>query len=363
MEAVMERILHSIASSSSFAVLCAIALCSCPAQTALARSGPFQAFPIATTPGHEGFAKIDGRYVVWTDVAFLGGPPNSSNDVIGYDLLTQQTLSIANGPLRQDDVAVSGDTAVWFQSNRIVGRRLPGGATFNVSSGSAISYAPAISGNNAVWQDERNGSPQVWCRRLDQPAGSDFPVSSLGANSSQIFPDISGNVATWMSFQEPGDQGNIYARDLTTGGIFPVTTRMGYQFYPKISGRTVIWNDASEDNWTVWGKNLDSGNEFQISSGAGDQYYCAIDGDLVVWRDDRSAESDIWGRYLSGGPEFQITNTPGIWEDRPDVSGNVVIWEQGSDPNTDIFGTVVPEPCASGLLAISISAIMRRRRA
>jgi beta propeller repeat protein len=341
------------------------------ATTAEAAPTPLVKFPISTAPGQKYFPKVDGDYVVWTDVAFAGSPPGSttSNDAYAYHIPTAQQITLQSGPGYQDEPAISNGVAVWSNwsvgvpgSVDIVGRNLAGGGSnFDVTTLPGSQLAFEISGDLVVWQDDRTSPQQIRGRRLGQPAGSDFPISDP-ATYEQIYPDVSGDVVVWMSFQEPGDQGNIYRRDLTTGGVVPVTTAAGYQFYPKVSGRTVVWNDTRDGGLRVYGRNLDSGGDFPISSGVGQQYEVSIDGDLVVWRDDRTGVGDIWGRYLSGGPEFPITLTPDIAEDYPDVSGNFVVWQQTRDANNiDIYGILLPEPAVGGCAALVAGPLLLRR--
>jgi beta propeller repeat protein len=332
-------------------------------------STPYTAFPISVATGPQYFAKTDGRYVVWTDVAYSGGPPGSTNDASGYDLSTGQHFTLANGPRYQDEVSISGGVALWSDwtpgsttSGNIYGRDLAnGGGTFTVTVAAGDQSAHAISGGLVVWHDNRNGHEQIWGRHLDQPLGSDFAISTTNVTYDQEFPDVSGSIAVWNSFQEPGDQGNIYGRDVDSGSLFPICKNPAFQYEPAISGSNVVWSDTRDGAAHVYGKDLGTGIEFRVSSGVSSQYEPAIDGDLVVWRDDRSGTSDIWGRYLSGGPEFQITDTPTIWEDYPDVSGNVVVWQQGSS-DTDIYGTRLPEPSTFARAMIAGLALLRRRR-
>jgi beta propeller repeat protein len=276
-----------------------------------AAQSPFQAFQVSSTPRPERFPKTDGRFVVWTDVNTGGG----SNDVFAYDLL--------------------------------LGQRIP------------------IDGNFVVWHDSRNSPPhEIWGRKLDQPVGSDFAISNINTTYPQVFPDVSGSVVVWMTQNENGDQGNIYGRDVNGGGIFPVTTDPAAQSFPKISGRTVVWNDTRDGTVHVYGRNLDLGGDFLVSSAVSSQYLVSIDGDLVVWRDDRTGVSDIWGRYLSGGGEFQITDTSDVWEDYPEVYGDVVVWEQstGDGFNTDIWAAHVPEPTVGCFSSLAFGIVLSRRR-
>ena len=298
----------------------------------MAAAQPFVPIPISNDSGDSEFARIDGRWIAWTDVAYQGGPKND-NDVIAFDLLNNQRLNVAITITQEDAPVISGNTIVWEENGpNLVGRTLPNGGKFPVANGPTQELAGQISGNVVVWHDDRSGRLTIWGRRLDQPAGSDFPISGTAAYD-QYWSDVSGNTVVWVA-----STGNVYGKRLDSGGVFQVApgTRA---LFPRISGDWVVWEDQNQ----IYSKNIVSGAGGLIGSGNRP----AIDGDLAVWMEQRGAGKwDITGRHLSTGELFQVTNTPTLDENYPDVSGNVVVWQQfqGIGGRPDIYATTVPEP-------------------
>src|SRR4051812_26480022 len=136
---------------------------------------PFQAFQVSSTMSPERFPKTDGRFIVWTDTAYLGGPPGSTNDVYAYDLQLGLRIPVATSASQEDEPAVSNGVIIWTSSNpgspNIFGKNLAqGGGSFTVTSAPGSQSAEQISGNLVVWHDTRNAGPeQIWGRKLDQP--------------------------------------------------------------------------------------------------------------------------------------------------------------------------------------------------
>jgi beta propeller repeat protein len=275
-----------------------------------ATAQPFTAFQISHDVQDSRFASTDGRYVVWTSVGA---------GVQGYDLQTAQPLTLAAG-----GAAPNIDKGILVKEfgAGLKGQNVVTGVEFPVNSSGA---RPRISGNLVVWDQLGTTNEEVYGRRLDQPGSPAFPIS--GSKSyDQFAPDADGNVVVWSSNGEPTDQGNIYGRDLSSGGVFPITTSSGLQLNPHISGHYVVWQDM-RDLSRIYARDLAGGGEFPVSPVGFSAEMPAIDGDLVVWRQYNPIgdQSDIWGRLLSGGAAFQITNTAVIWESQPDVRGNLVV--------------------------------------
>ena len=328
----------------------------------------FSPIPISINTGSNHFPKTDGRYVVWANTA-----PRPDNDSFGFDLLTHTPFVVADGPLYQDSPAIHNGTVIWnhwipgSDFVDIRGRHLPGAAAFTVTEAPAHRSAQAINGDVVVWHDNREGTFSIFGRRLSEPAGSDFRISPVTAYE-QTFPDVSGDTAVWMSFQEPGDQGNIYGRNLTTGVTFPITTHPAYQLFPAISGDHVVWQDWRNGRPRIYARNLLTNEEFPISadslSQSFDQSEPAIDGSVVVWMDTRNGSWDVWARDLRGGPEYPVTSTLNQDEMWPDISGNVVVWQTSvTSTRNDIYGTVIPEPTALAAAGLLIAPLALRRRA
>ena len=92
-----------------------------------------------------------------------------------------------------------------------------------------------------------------------------------------------------------------------------------------------------------------------------------IDGRYVVWEDyrnpnpDGTGHGDIYGYDLLTGGEFPIAVGPSQ-QSHVQISGNLVVWQQRVDENTDIWGAYIPEPATGALLLLGCSALLRRRR-
>ncbi len=321
-------------------------------------SQPFVPFKISNQSMWASDPRTDSRFVVWRSDDLTNGV-----NVRGRDLLLGRDIEVATGPREQSSPAISNGIVVWEEwqtdvsgAGRIRGRDLnTGGEEFAVSGAQGAQYWPKISGDVVAWTDERDVEQRIYARRLNQPPGSEFAVSTARG----IFPDVSGDLVIWNAVASHG--GDIYGRRLSGGGVFPISTDPVHKINVQVSGNWVVWQDTTGGSW-IWAKNLASGSQFRVSGQSVHAEAPAIDGDLVVWRQSRQDPftTDIWGRYLSGGDPFQITDTPLLWEGSPDVSGNLVVFQR----ETEIWGTVVPEPAMVGVFLMSSALmLMRRRRA
>jgi hypothetical protein len=343
-------------------LMCAITLFSAWAAAAT----PFTPFSISHDGQDSRFAHTDGRFVVWTSIDHAR---NAELDVLGYDLVAGQSLVVSAGGNSQAGPDVSNGVAVWEDFIQgtgpftIRGRNLGGGASFLVTN-NPNSSAPAISGNRVVWhQPGSNGQYSIYGRRLDDPPGVAFAISDPEPYE-QSFPDTDGHTVVWGLWDGVG---NVKARDPNGGDVFTINSNSGLYPFPRVSGNNAVWMDRSGLYPRIFAKNLLTGVVAPLSSPEGYAEQPAIDGDLVVWRQNDAPalggiRSDIYGRYLSGGEAFKITDTPDIDEGWPDVSGNLVIWEQPMlVSSNDIWGTYVPEP-ASIIIWMAVAGSMLARR-
>jgi beta propeller repeat protein len=115
------------------------------------------------------------------------------------------------------------------------------------------------------------------------------------------------------------------------------------QVQPRISGTWVVWKDyrghslrAVDDspNAEIFGIDLDSGQEYELADtdNATDP---AIDGSLAVWTQ-AGRETDIVGWDFAGSEYVKIATGRGRQE-RPAVSGRLVVWQDNRNGSWDIF--------------------------
>ena len=79
-------------------------------------------------------------------------------------------------------------------------------------------------------------------------------------------------------------------------------------------------------------------------------------------RPERNGNYDIYGYDLAKGVEFPIYVGPGE-QYFPAVRGNLVVWMEDLNGDTNTYGAYVPEPATLSLLALGGLAILRRRKA
>ena len=77
--------------------------------------------------------------------------------------------------------------------------------------------------------------------------------------------------------------------------------------------------------------------EFPVCIDGARQGSPAISGNVVVWVDERNGESDIYGYDMANGTEFPVCVAPGEQRD-PRVSGNAIVWQDRRNGNWDVYG-------------------------
>jgi len=82
---------------------------------------------------------------------------------------------------------------------------------------------------------------------------------------------------------------------------------------------------------------VDPANEFAICTNPAWQAYPAIHGSVVMWMDGRNGRSDIYGKDLSTNQEFPICVylSSKYW---PRMYGKIVVWGDWRNGNSDIYG-------------------------
>ena len=114
-----------------------------------------------------------------------------------------------------------------------------------------------------------------------------------------------------------------------------ISIRRGHIWPYAVSGENLVF----VENHRIYGHNLSTDTTFLINkywSNAPD-----IFGNIVVWMDGRNGNTDIYGYYLDKHREFRVT-THKASQSWPVTNGNIVVWVDwrhgGGVYGNDIYG-------------------------
>lgn len=82
-------------------------------------------------------------------------------------------------------------------------------------------------------------------------------------------------------------------------------------------------------------------DEFPVSTVSNNQLAPDISGNIVVWEDKRNNLSSIYGKNLSTNTEFLVASGVSV-KSKPVTNGQVVAWEDDRNGNSDIYGYRIP---------------------
>jgi hypothetical protein len=108
-------------------------------------------------------------------------------------------------------------------------------------------WQAAISGNRVVWQALANADTGIDILGVDLSTGTPFTVTT--AVGDQTMPDISGTLVVWQDAQ-----GAVWSLDLAVGTLSPVAT--GGAQAPQVSARRVVWQQQQNGSWDILMKDL-----------------------------------------------------------------------------------------------------------
>ncbi len=330
-----------------------------PQQPVVLREFPVSARNNAWSPA------ISGRFVVWERLQPGDGP---RNDIVGKNLMTSRTFIVTAGTVATSPV-ISGRLVVWddcrycnvtkdamgydiIHNVKIYGKDLVTGHEFLIASPMDTAPSPAISGQIVVWQDICKGQPCIYGKNV--ATGREFVISRHRAARSQVA--ISGPTVIWMDNRN-GVVG-IYGKNLSTGHTFLIVPSKGDGANlrdPKISGHIAMWTDWNVDQADqpacIYARDLSTGHMFHVTTIPYGHFNpqlgpsTALDGHLVVWDEvahlsSRAPNYDIYGKNLLAGPTFRITHDIHN-QQAPAISGATVVWEDSRHGGQYIYGAVL----------------------
>ena len=241
-------------------------------------------------------------------------------------------------------------------------------------AGNANQKEPHATGPWAVWQDQRDGTWDIYARRLDDPAATATPISVGPLNKER--PRTDGVYVVWQDRQADGTT-DVYARKVDgSEAEFPITQTPTFnerrpfvdwpwvvyerqpisnpnapwqlrqynllalvdgpvdatsqdQLEPVVQAERVVWTDFRDVGpGEIYMKNLRTGAVQRITNNPGGQIQPYIHGHWIVWSDNRQGNQlDLYGYNMLRGVTVQLTDTP-YDESRPFVSGDWVVYAE-----------------------------------
>jgi len=177
---------------------------------------------------------------------------------------------------------------------------------------------PAVSGDWAVYQvhDGPTGDWDVLAKNLRTDVVKRCSTVSAG---NQTAPQISGS---WVVYQDSRHgQMEIYAFDLAANKEVRVTSKVGDQWSPDISGKNISFHDSGQ----IWVHSLTSGKQRQITTGTADNFWARVSGQRVVYQNG----NEIAYFDLTNNTEHSVTTASMAPQVYPDIDGTRVVWQVG----------------------------------
>src|SRR6266540_1434421 len=238
---------------------------------------------------------INRTMVAWEDYRNIDA--GGGVDVYARDMTStpgSETL-IAGGPGDQGQPTVSDQYIVWVDNgNAIRARPRNGGSVLNVAVGNGDKFDPAVCGSLVVWTVTQNGNTDIYGR--DLAGGQAFPIANTPVSTQpwhEWRPAISGNRVVWQALASADTGIDLLGVDLSTGTPFTVTTAVGDQTMPDISGTLVVWQDGQG---AVWSRDLAGGTPSPVAMGGTGA--AQVSGRSVVWQQQQNGSWDILMKNL-----------------------------------------------------------------
>lgn len=222
---------------------------------------------------------------------------------------------------------------------------------YRITTSPANQSNPVIEGNMIVWQDYRHVGSDIYAASIDDP-NNPFEYSVSTHENAESTPTIGGDFIFYTrrkfcTVHTSSIEYGIYAYNFITHSTSEITPPCSKSSSGGTGGKiggadqtTMVW---IRDNW-IKGYDIETDSLFQISYTYGDTYSTPdISNNIVVWEDYRNANSDIYGFNLRSWEVFPICLNSGT-QDYPTISGNIAVWRDYRNGNSDIYGADISNP-------------------
>lgn len=195
-------------------------------------------------------------------------------------------------------------------------------------------YDSYISGDLVVYTGNRDNNTDVYY--VDLTTGVETAVTQLpGAQ------ELSAVYSPLITYTDLSAR-DVWVYDTPTGGAMNVTATPGaYSSNPAIGRDTLVWEDSRDANIEIYGMDLATGIERRITESAATDTVPEVSTgtaqDQVVWQVCADGICDIALYDWSTGATRMVTETTDADERRPDMDGDVVVYDGYKDGERDIY--------------------------
>ena len=245
---------------------------------------------VTTDPLGQYGATVFGHLIAWRDDRNTTGPING--DIYLYDMGPDATFGTADdvGELRLNtDPTDQTAPDVWVDKS---GRAL-------------IVWEDLRDDADGVCAAECNTNIYLYDTGPDGIYGTaddSGEVRVTDQADEQTSPAVSGTRIAWRdarggNWLDP----DIYLYDLGPDGVFGTADDGGEQLldvptkepgHLDFSGDRLVWDDFRNENWDVWLYDFATGTELQVTDHPRGQFYPRIHGKTIVWQDARNNDPD-----------------------------------------------------------------------
>ncbi len=194
---------------------------------------------------------------------------------------------------------------------------------------------------NAVYSDTCSTSAAGTQTRTCADLNNCGTTSSKPATSQSctITRSTTGSVCTTSTGQSGTCSGGVCNTENINVSTPPIQIQQitlnmtQLQYYPKIYGDKIVWQDNRNGEWDIYMYNISSGIETRITLHTAPQEYPDIYGDKIVWQDNRNGNGDIYMYDLTTKQETRITSSP-TFDSRPSIYDNIIVWMSANTSNS-----------------------------
>jgi beta propeller repeat protein len=153
------------------------------------------------------------------------------------------------------------------------------------------------------------------------------PISD-SVTKSWYMPDVQGDWVVWQRTLDSAVDWNVYAYDLNTRAIKPVSTAAGNQVSPRVYGSWVVYEDHRWGNAEIYAYDLATGTERRITNRADDQMDPDIWGTKIVYTDVLPTHFHLHLYDLATSTDTTLPLDPGAQQSQASISGNRVAYTE-----------------------------------